>query len=197
MTLVDTEKFRQGGAPTVFVDRTIFPPPELVGERVGSKPQVVHRTSPLMAVIALIALVGCGFLGWQLWEARDGANETATSALEKEITDLKATIARTDATHAAEIASLEAERQEFESIATLLETSEELKQDIARLVADPTRSTMPTDREPYLVDSNVDWRAPATEILNTYIADQRRAKEAMLTFTNRQVQASPQPSNIP
>lgn len=184
MSVVNPDDYRQGGVPTVFEDRTIFPPPEVIGQRVQEKEKVATRQSPVMGIVALLALGGCGFLGWNVMQLQNeisGIQEVGTA---DEIADLNGVIRDLRV----EIADLNDQQAQFAEFGNLLEDAAGLREQIDELVSQPQRVNLPRDLRELIKDVPEDWSDPSKAILADYLQGQRDARTAIRNWPPRPTQ---------
>ncbi|MEL7479951.1 MAG: hypothetical protein AAGJ29_00170 [Pseudomonadota bacterium] len=177
MSVVNPDDYRQGGVPTVFEDRTIFPAPEVIAQKVASEQKVVTRQSPLMGIIALLAIIACGVLGYllvqtinEVEEAAQLDNSAVVARLEAEIVSLEN-----------DITSLRAVDADYRTIGTRLDKAEEVRADIFDLLDQPIRGNWQRNRdiretiEGLPEVSAAEWERVAVEEIDEKLVDPLQA----------------------
>ncbi|MEO0883139.1 MAG: hypothetical protein AAFY34_10430 [Pseudomonadota bacterium] len=129
-----------GHVPVVIEDRTIFHPPEIQAQRVGNGggSQVVTRQSPLMGVIALLAIAACGGLGYLMYQQNVQIENLKTADNTEELEKRDATIRDLQT----QVAGFEAAQLEYSTVARLLSNGETTRKSIEDLLAQPLRANI-------------------------------------------------------
>ncbi|MEM7660956.1 MAG: hypothetical protein AAF292_01805 [Pseudomonadota bacterium] len=164
-----------GQVPVVIEDRTIFHPPEIQAQRVGTggQPKVVTRQSPLMGFISLILLAACGGLGYLLLQERDNTNVTEVVTLEDQVTALEQ--------------DLESYQENYRVLTSLIDQSRNINGDIDSLLADPARAQFDRERREEIENRTqltaVEWRQPAEAELSAYIEELKTIRTELQDWT--------------
>ena len=171
MSVVNTENYSQGGVPTIFEDRTIFPVPQP-----GSPPPSYdgggRRGSPLLGMLFVILLALCGGLAFMLWtlmqsnssletqiaEFKENNSAAVIADLNDDIAELKAQIAGYEA-----VASENAEIQDLERLIKLK------LGDIETLIANKPNADKLSDKQKK-IEPMPDWRVDTAKTLREYLA---------------------------
>ncbi len=151
MDIVKTDNLPQGQMPTIFEDRTLFPPPPVIDAKFSQQ----RTSSPIVPILIftfmLIPLLGLGYFAWS--SSQQVAKLTATiedmdmKGTEAKIAELNAKInavtAEKDALNV-QIATLNQNKGLFEQdIGRLVNESASLVKEIDDLLAGPRRGRAP------------------------------------------------------
>lgn len=172
MSVVNTENYAQGGVPTVFEDRTIFPVPQPGPPPGYNGGGAQRRGSPILGFMFVIMLALCAGLAFMLWTLMQSNTklETQLTSLEKEGTAAQVTALET------RIAGLQATIDDYESVAAANAEIQDLERliglkldDIATLIATKPNADKLSDKQKE-IDPMPEWRVDTAKDLREYLA---------------------------
>ena len=142
MDIVKSDGLPRGAMPTVFEDRTLFPPPVIDAQFSKNR-----SGSVVPALIFLFMLVPCAGLGYLVWQSTDQVQQLQTQLDDMETKGNDAVTADLNAKIAALTADRDALRIEVETIG---DSQQMFNENIGRLVGES--ATLITEIEELLAD---------------------------------------------
>lgn len=142
MDIVKSDGLPRGAMPTVFEDRTLFPPPVIDAQFSKNR-----SGSVVPALIFLFMLVPCAGLGYLVWQSTDQVQQLQTQLDDMETKGNDAVTADLNAKIAALTADRDALRIEVETIG---DSQQMFDENIGRLVGES--ATLITEIEELLAD---------------------------------------------
>jgi len=167
MDIVKSDGLPRGAMPTVFEDRTLFPPPPVIDAQF-SKNRSGSVVPVLIFLFMLVPCVGLGYLVWQMQTQIDQLENDGTVAV---VDDLNAKIAALTADRDAlrvEVETIGDSQEMFnENIGRLVGESASLITEIEELLADQRKGGPPIPASLKTIPET--WDDAAIEILQAHV----------------------------